>query len=57
MEEKMAIALGTLECVLEERQPDGSIWRGGGRLITVPAAIAATGAAGSGGAVVQQCVR
>ncbi|MDI4632884.1 hypothetical protein J7U46_07470 [Pelomonas sp. V22] len=57
LEEKMGIALGSMECVLEERQPDGTIWRGGGRLISVPTAIAATGAAGSSGASVQLCVR
>lgn len=60
LEEKMAIGLGTVECILEERQPDGSIWRGAGRKITVPAAIAATGAAAAGAgpnASVTQCVR
>lgn len=58
LEEKMAIALGTVECILEERQPDGSIWRGGGRLITLPPAIAAMGSAGSGTLPpVVQCVR
>lgn len=60
MEEKMAIALGSVECILEERQPDGSIWRGAGRKLTVAPAIAATGAAAAGSdpkANVTLCVR
>jgi len=60
LEEKMAVALGTVACILEERQPDGSTWRGGGRLITVPSAIVGTGAAAAGAgpaASVTQCVR
>lgn len=60
LEEKMAIALGSVECILEERQPDGSIWRGAGRKVTVAPAIAATGAAAAGSdpsANVTLCVR
>ncbi|MDM4766594.1 hypothetical protein [Pelomonas sp. SE-A7] len=60
LEEKMGIALGTMECVLEERQPDGSIWRGGGRIVYQQSAIAAIGGAATGSgkdAVVAVCVR
>ncbi len=60
LEEKMAIALGSVECILEERQPDGSVWRGAGRKLTMAPAIAATGAAAAGSdpkANVSLCVR
>lgn len=34
--ERFAIALGTLDCVIDERQPDGTILRSAGRRISVP---------------------
>lgn len=56
-EEKMAIAAGTAECFLEEREPDGSIWRGPGKLKHRASASALTGAAASAGGMVTACVR
>ncbi len=56
-EEKMAIAAGTAECFLEEREPDGSIWRGPGKLKHRASASALTGAAASAGGMVTVCVR
>lgn len=56
-EEKMAIAAGTSECFLEEREPDGSIWRGPGKLKQRASASALTGAAASAGGRVTLCVR
>lgn len=56
-EEKMAIAAGTAECFLEEREPDGSIWRGPGKLKHRASASALTGAAASAGGMVTVCER
>lgn len=56
-EEKMAVAAGTSECFLEEREPDGSIWRGPGKLRHRASASALTGAAASAGGMVTVCVR
>lgn len=52
-EERLAIAAGTIDCVIEERQPDGSVVRGPGRLVSVMA----IGTAGMRGETVQMCVR
>lgn len=56
-EEKMAIATGNAECFLEELNPDGSIFRGPGRLVQQATAIVQTGAAGSAGSRTGLCVR
>ena len=37
--ERFAIALGTLECVVDERQPDGSVLRHAGRFQANPSAV------------------
>jgi hypothetical protein len=55
--EKMALATGNAQCFLEERNPDGSIYRGPGRLVSRSSAAALNGAAASGGGRVEVCVR
>lgn len=56
--EKFAITLGTLECIFEERLPDGSIYRAPGhRVAKATSIVAATGkqATGRGGDTVTVC--
>jgi hypothetical protein len=55
--EKMALATGNAQCFLEERNPDGSIYRGPGRLVSRASAAALNGAAAESGGRIEVCVR